>query len=131
MPTVEARVQTPRAERYLAQLVEHLTKLGHHAHGPEQHSQQGHGQYAPEGGPGGQGHAGPPVVRHVERTDRDARIEFDWGRFVLTATTTELVLEVHADNRHALARGQELIAHRVETIGRRDELTVSWHPLQL
>lgn len=130
MPTAKARVQTSRADRYLAQLVDHLTQVGQHGAG--QHNQHRHGQHTPHGdpggpdGPGGQGHAGPPVVRHVERTDGHARIEFDWGLLALTATASELILEVRADDPAALARGQDLIKHRVETIGHRDRLTVTW-----
>ena len=120
-PTVEGRAETPRAERYLAQLVDHLTQLGQHSQG---HEHRQHGTVAAGAG----GHEGPPVVRHIERTDGHARIEFDWGRFHLTATATELILEVHAGDPHALTRGQALIAHRVETIGRRDQLTVGWQP---
>lgn len=130
MPTAEGRVQTPRAERYLAQLVDHLTHLGQDSEGhkPGQHGQHGHGAVGAVGAVGSGGHEGPPVVRHVERADGHARIEFDWGRFELTATATELVLEVHADDPRAAARGQALIAHRMETIGRREHLTVAWDP---
>lgn len=89
MPTAEGRVQTPRAERYLAQLVDHLTHLGQDSEGhkPGQHGQHGHGAV---GAVGSGGHEGPPVVRHVERADGHARIEFDWGRFEVTATATDL-----------------------------------------
>jgi hypothetical protein len=122
VPSAVARVKAPRAERYLTQLVDHLTQLSHRSQ-PQQPEQPGHRHSG-----GGPGHAGPPVVRHVERGERHARIEFDWGSFELTATTSELVLEVHAADQGALARGQELVAHRVETIGRRDHLTVTWTP---
>jgi hypothetical protein len=133
VPTVHARVQTPRAERYLAQLADHLTQVGQHGqHGvrhrheqqEQEHGRQGQGSAAGDVGAGA--HDGPPAVRHVERTDRHARIDFDWGGLVLTATASELILLVEADDPHALARGQELIEHRVHTIGRREQLTVAW-----
>ena len=153
MPATEARVQTPRAERYLNQLTDHLGRLQHGStrHGqpldPERGAENGTAQgHAPansaEGGHGGGhvggrhvgggevggGHAGPPVVRHVERSRGHARIDFDWGTLVLTATAAELVLHVHTDDAQALVRGEELIERRVETIGRREHLTLTWHP---
>jgi hypothetical protein len=70
------------------------------------------------------------VIAHVARTVSDARVDFDWGRLVLTATATELILQIQAD-AHALAPGQELIGRRVQIMGRREHLTVTWQPPDL
>ncbi|MFC5494639.1 DUF2218 domain-containing protein [Nocardioides caricicola] len=114
MPTVEGRVATSRADRYLSQICEHL---GHLQHGPS----AGRGAHDP-----GAGHGPAPAVRRVERTGDHALVEFDWGRCDLTADPTELVLHLHADDPQDLAQGQRLLTHRVETIGRRDKLSLVW-----
>jgi hypothetical protein len=136
MPAAEARIPTARAARYLGQLADHLAQLGHLGPGgPNATETTGHlgdadhGRHTKQGGQDqrpGHGHGGPPPVRHVERTEGRARIEFDWGDLQLAATSTELVLCVQADHVDALARGQALVKHRLETIGRRDALTVNW-----
>ena len=143
MPTAEARVPTPRAERYLAQLVDHLGQLSHGP--PDTSGPTSHGQDAQPGGHGGYGdgardrkhshdgaadpaHGGPPEVRHIEQSGSHARIEFDWGQLLLSTTAAELIVHVQAGDAEALARGQALIARRIATIGRRDGLTVAWQP---
>ena len=63
MPTAEARVETARAERYLAQLCDHL---GHMRHGGHAAHHRG-------------GHGGPPDVQDVEHAGDRAVIVFDWG----------------------------------------------------
>ena len=120
MPTAEARVQTSRADRYLAQLCEHLGRL---QHGPP--AGRGRSPGASHG-PAAAGHASPPVVRHIEQDATRAQIEFDWGTCALAATSAELVVQVHADNPGELALGQWLLGGRIETIGRRDRLSVEW-----
>lgn len=113
MPTAEARIDTPRAERYIAQLCDHL---GH----------MGHGRFPAHRRAGD--HAGLPNVLQVERDDTRAAIVFDWGRCTLTATSDALTLHAEADDEAALTRGQALIGRRIETIGRREQLTVTWRP---
>jgi hypothetical protein len=115
MHASEARVPTRRADRYLAQLCDHLGHL-------QQDQPSGHRG-------GGHGHGGPAVVHGVDRAEGQARIEFDWGGCVLTATPRELVVEVRAESAAELARGQELLERRIVTIGRREELEVAWTPL--
>jgi len=113
MPISEARIATDRAARYLAQLCDHL---GHLEHG----GLTGHTHR--------DGHGGPPVVRVVERTDDRAEIEFDWGRCELAASPDTLTVRVQADDTGAVTAGEELIGRRIETIGHRDHLRVTWQP---
>jgi hypothetical protein len=133
MPITEARVPTTRADRYLAQLCEHLGRMQHEGGpgaGPADGPTAGPpaGQAGPSAGQGA-GHGGPPPVRDVDRADDHARIEFDWGSFEFTASPDDLTLRVSADDPQAMARGQEMLQRRIETIGRRDQLTVTWQPV--
>ncbi|HEV2344093.1 MAG TPA: DUF2218 domain-containing protein [Actinocrinis sp.] len=114
MRTSQARVTTDRASRYLAQLSEHGQKMNHRG----LHRFRGHG-HADDGG--------PPEVRHAERSsDTDGVIDFGWGRCVLHATDTELLLRAEADEEQHLRRIEDGIAARVQRIGRRDGLSVTW-----
>lgn len=117
MPTAEARVTTPRADRYLTQLTEHLGQM---KHGLAQRT-QGRGSHPGERGV-------PPSVKSVDRAGDHARIVFDWGTCSLFAPPNELVVQLQAADAQALARGRDLIQRRLETIGRRDGLTVAWKP---
>lgn len=112
-PTVEARVPTTRARRYLAQLGKHGDQMGsgrlHQAHRHVSHE-------------------AAPKVEHAEWSDSDGVIDFGWARCVLHATDTELVLTIEAQDAEHLQRAQAGIAARLERIGRRDELTVTWRP---
>lgn len=111
MPTAEARLPTARADRYLTQLVQHLDHLGHADHGGHSHASDGHGR---------------PGVSSVERVGDDATITFDVGVCRLLAGPDALTVRVQAVTAAQLEVLQELLAHRIETIGRRDELVVTW-----
>lgn len=77
------------------------------------------------GGTGGTG--GPPMVHRAERSsDTDGVIDFGWGRCVLRATDTDLLLRAEADDEPHLRRIEDGIAARLQRIGRRDGLSVSW-----
>lgn len=109
MPTARADVSTDRAGRYLAQLCEHLNRIGDHArHGATTHS------------------AGPPQLRRVEWTDSHGVIEFAAGNCTLDAEDHTLTIALTADDSDELRRMQELFATRLETIGRRDGVRVTW-----
>jgi len=64
----------------------------------------------------------------MERTDNRAEIEFDWGRCELAASPDILTVRVHVDDTDAVTAGQDLIGRRIETIGHRDHLRVTWRP---
>ena len=111
MFTAEARLETDRASRYLVQLCRHASQMGQH------------GSHRPPTGRGG--HV-PPEVQHVEWSDSHGLINTEWGRCTVQATSDALTLRVEAADEEALQRLQDRVTHRVETIGRRDDLKVNW-----
>jgi hypothetical protein len=110
MPASTARIETTRANRYQTQLVDHL---GHLSHGMQHHGRQGE-------------HAGPPQVLSVARADDHAAITFAWGTCTLQASGTALVVRLEARDAADLGQAEALIAHRIQTIGSREQLTVEW-----
>lgn len=111
MPAAEAEVRTERADRYLTQLCRHAG-----------HMRRGLGHISPT-------HNGEPTpeVRDVECSGVDGRITFDLGRCMLRATPERLGLRVEAADEADLDRLQHLLGRRLETIGRRDHLTITWN----
>jgi hypothetical protein len=111
MPISVAQIDTPRAGRYLAQLCDHLDHLpqGSRLHGSAT------------------GHAGPPPVLHIDRADNHAVITFAWGTCTLDATDTVLLVRVEASGNESLGQAEALLAHRIQTIGHRDQLGVTWN----
>jgi hypothetical protein len=110
MPASLARIDTPRAGRYLSQLCEHL---GHMLQRPGRHG-------------AGSGHDGPPPVLDIDRTDDQAVITFAWGSCTLRATDSALLVRVEATDDAALGQAEALLAHRIQTIGHRELLTITW-----
>ncbi|WP_433473677.1 DUF2218 domain-containing protein [Spirillospora sp. CA-142024] len=107
--SAQAHVQTQRAGRY-------LTQLGKHSH--QMSLRTFHKPHRP---------GTPPKVQNAEWSDTDAMIDFGWGRCTLRATATELILRAEATDQERLQQIQNGIAARLERIGRRDQLTVTWH----
>lgn len=112
MPTAETHIATDRASRYLGQLCRHLNTMGGPGHRPSDH--------------GGDGRAAP-TVEHVDWSDTYGTIRFATGLCTLRATPDALALRVDADDQDTLLRLQTGLARRIETIGRRDQLTATWH----
>lgn len=113
MLTAEAHIPTERASRYLVQFCQHASRMGQHLrHRPRAHED-------------GDAHT-PPEVRHAEWSDTQGLIILNWGRCTLRATPDELTLHAEAATAEDLQRMRDLIAKRLETIGRRDRLTVAW-----
>lgn len=110
MPSVDAHIPTERASRYLAQLCRHLNQMSRMRH----QSPAAHGDQA------------PPAVRQVDWSDTAGTIRFSQGTCTLRATPDALALRVDADDEVALQRLQDGVTRRLETIGRRDRLTVHW-----
>lgn len=112
MPAATAHVTTDRAGRYLAQLCKHTGRMGlgtlHRAH-------RG-------------GHTGPPVPVRTEWSGAEGTVDFGWGRCLLRAGPDGLALRAEAADPARLRQVQEGVARRLERIGRRDALTVSWQP---
>jgi hypothetical protein len=102
MPTAEARIPTDRAERYLTQLCRHLSEMGAAASGSA---------WAPA---------------RVEYSDREGVVDFGWARCTLEAALDELILSAEAERPEDLRRLQTAVASRLERVGRRDGITVTW-----
>lgn len=115
MLTAEARVETERANRYLDQLCRHAQQMGQRPH------------YQPRAHGGRDTHS-PPEVHDVEWSETQGTVRLSLGQWALRATPEALVLRVEAANEDDLQRMQDLIAVRLEKIGRRDHLSVSWQP---
>jgi hypothetical protein len=122
MLSAEARVPTERASLRLAQVCRHASRMRERA--TRHHVPGTGGEHGPGGhGPGGQEHS---EIRNVEWSDTRGVIDAGWGRCTLTAEPEALVLRVEAGDEAGLRRLQEMVAHRVETIGSRDGLKVRW-----
>ncbi len=111
MLTAEAVVHTDNANRHLAQLCRHAGKMVDSPH-IETHSLGG-------------GHV-PPEIESVDCTESEGVIAFRAGRCVIRATSDALTLRVEAADEESLRRIQHLIASRLEAIGSREQLNVSW-----
>jgi hypothetical protein len=107
MPTAEARVATGQAARYLAQLCGHLDAI-HNRHRAR--------------------HSGSdtPQIRTVSETDNTGLLEFDRGTCTLEATSDALILSVDAINPESLKQITTALTHRLEAIGHREGLTLTW-----
>ncbi|MER7810363.1 DUF2218 domain-containing protein [Streptomyces sp900116325] len=115
MPTAEAHIPTERASRYLVQFCRHLGQMSRMRHQPP--ARHGGGDM-------------PPTVQDVDYSDTCGVIRFKEGRFTLQATSDTLSLRVDADHEDTLQRLQNGITARLEKIGRRDQLTVTWQRCQ-
>ncbi len=111
MLTAEAEIRTERASRYLVQFCRHADQMRTRTHSVR----RGHGRGQP-----------PPEVRNVEWSDTHGVITVDWGQCTLEATSDGLTLHAEAADEQRLRRIEVLVAQRLETIGRRDNLTVTW-----
>lgn len=111
MLTAIARIPTQDPGRYLVRLCKHASQMG----GPLRHRPRAHAQ-------GG----APPEMRGVEWNDTDGSLTLDWGRCTLHAAPGVLELRAEAADEESLARVQELIGRRLEKLGHRDRLTVTW-----
>jgi hypothetical protein len=109
VPTAKTRIPTDRAGRYLVQLCQHLSQISGHAR---------HGS-ATDG-------SGHPPIQHVEWSDSHGVIEFASGRCTLDATGDTLTVDLSADDASELLELQQMLAARLTTIGRRDNLVVAW-----
>jgi hypothetical protein len=109
VPTAQARIPTDRAGRYLVQLCQHLNQIsGHSRHGGAADARR------------------PPQIRHVEWSDSHGVIEFAFGQCTLDATGDTLTITLAAGDTNELREMQQTLAARLKTIGRRDNLIVTW-----
>lgn len=109
MRTAEARIRTERPRRYLEQLFRHASQMRNHPTSGEH------------------GHAdAPPTVQHTEWSETYGTARTSWGRWSAWAGTDVLTIRAEATDPINLSRIQALVTTRLETIGRRDGLKVSW-----
>jgi hypothetical protein len=99
MLIAEARVATERSSRYLVQLCQHIHKVWR---------------------------AHPQMQAHVEWSDDRGVISFHWGRCTLRADPGVLTLRAEAADEEGLHQLEQRVGGRLEQVGRRDRLTVTW-----
>jgi hypothetical protein len=99
MLVAEAKVETERSSRYLVQLCRHVDAVAR---------------------------AQPQMQAHVEWSDDRGVISFDWGRCTLRAVPGVLTLHVEAADEESLHELEQRVGGRLQQIGRRDHLTVTW-----
>jgi hypothetical protein len=115
MRTAEARVQTDHPDRYLVQLCQHASKMGRRlSHRPRAHAVGG----------------AAPEIHHAEWSGTYGIVTLSWGRWSMRAAPGILTLRAEAASQENLQRIQDLVAARLEKIGRRDHLSVSWQPAE-
>ena len=113
MPTIEARIATGRASRYLAQLCRHAEAMGPPGNRPIIHGQA----------------AGDDELRvSTEWDGRHGVLTFDPpGRCTLDAGDTTLFVRIDADDEHTLLQVRDTITRDLQRFGRRYGLTPAWH----
>ena len=99
MLVAEAKVETGRSSRYLVQLCRHVDAVAR---------------------------AQPQMQAHVEWSDDRGVISFAWGRCTLRAVPGVLTLHVEAADEESLHELEQRVGGRLQQIGRRDHLTVTW-----
>lgn len=99
MLVAEAKVETERSSRYLVQLCRHVDAVAR---------------------------SQPQMQAHVEWSDDRGVISFDWGRCTLRAVPGVLTLHVEAADEESLHELEQRVGGRLQQIGRRDHLTVTW-----
>ena len=99
MLAAQARVATDRSSRYLVQLCRHVSLVAR---------------------------THPEMQANVEWSDDRGLISFGAGRCTLRADPGVLTLRAEAPDEESLHELEQRVAHRLEQVGRRDRLTVTW-----
>jgi cytochrome P450 len=118
MPTAEARIPTHRASRYLTQLCRHTAQASALDHEHRHRQEEG---TAPA--------AAASIPRGAECSGTGGVIDFEGGRCTLRATGEELILLAEADDQQHLRLIQEALTTRLQRIGHRDHLAITWRPV--
>jgi hypothetical protein len=119
MLTAEARVETDRPGRYLAQLCQHLSNKGRHlGSGRAGHQPGGHQSEHPP--------PGPPEHVQVEWTETDGTVTFPGGQCAMQAGRDALLLRAEATDPGTLEFIKNLISSHLGRFSRREPLTVTW-----
>ncbi|HCT78893.1 MAG TPA: DUF2218 domain-containing protein [Micromonosporaceae bacterium] len=98
----EAFAETERASRYLVQLCQHVHLVAH---------------------------ANPHMQAQVQWSGEHGVIDLGLGRCSLRADADGLRLRAEAPDAESLRQLEQRIAGRLEQIGRRDHLSVTWIPV--
>ena len=113
MPTSEARIETDRPERYLAQLCQHASAMGGGGHAARMHA-------------GGHPASDEGDVR-AEWSDARGDLTFTpGGTCTVVAEGTSLTLRIDAVDEAALRRIEGILSRDLDRFGRRDGLVVDW-----
>jgi len=115
--TAEAVIQTPDPARYIARLCRHATQMSAHATQVSQHLRHRD-----------TGDAGPPQVQHAEWTATAGTVTLNWGQWTLHAGPGTLTIRAEAGSTASLRRIQDLLTTRLEKLGKRERLTLTWQP---
>jgi hypothetical protein len=119
MLTAEARVQTARPGRYLAQLCQHLSNKGRHLG-------NGGGRHRPTGHSGDHARPGLAEQVQVEWSDTTGMVRFPGGQCTMQAGLDALLLRAEAADEQTLGLIENLITSHLDRFSRRDPLTVTW-----
>jgi hypothetical protein len=111
MPSIETRIQTENAARYLGQLCRHATAMT----GPGGRRLSRHRAVTDE------------VAVSIESSDTEATIGFGtWGRCCVRAEPGMLTARIEAIDAEKLARIQGIIGRNLERYARREGITMRW-----
>jgi hypothetical protein len=122
MMIAEARVETDRPARYLAQLCQHLGNKGRHLGA-------GKGRRLRHRPGGRQADHSRPVQAeqvHVEWSETDGTVTFPGGLCAMQANDNALMLRAEAADAASLEFIENLIASHLGRFSRREPLTVTW-----
>jgi len=111
MLTAEAHVQTEYPGRYLARLRGHVGKMDPHLrHRVRRHRNGG----------------SPPEIRHTEWSATGGTVTLNWGQWTVQTTTDTIRLRAEAADGENLRRIQDMLTTRLENLGRREHLKITW-----
>ena len=116
MPAAQAVISTSRAAEYVTRLCGHAAKMG-----PATMRLHNRLRAAHAGG-------APPQVQHVQHDGDDATVTLDCGQWTMHAAPGQLTIRAQAPEQDSLQRIQDQLTHRLLTLARREQLTITWHP---
>jgi hypothetical protein len=116
----QAVIQTSDAARYLARLGQHAGKMRGGHPGLAAGRRLRHGPRSARSG------EGPPEVQHAEWSADRGTVTLNWGRWTMDAAGATLTVRAEAAGEENLRRIQDLLTARLESLGRREHLTVTW-----
>jgi hypothetical protein len=117
MPTAEARIETERPSRYLAQLCRHVSNI----YSTDQHRQNQRHRHAAD-----ERQARPQRPPHIEWSETHGTITLGDGKITMQVSPGALTLRAEAADEDTLRQIQDLITGLLNRFGRRDHLTVHW-----